>query len=86
MDKTNAKLLIFLGEVLNSKRQIKRKRLLFAVNLILNLSNESLKKCQMILKEQYPVCMSFVYLVPVRLLLSSVAVLYHVNGWLQRAC
>ena len=30
-------------------------------------------------------CMSFVCFVPVRLLLSSVAVLYHVNGWLQRA-
>ena len=29
--------------------------------------------------------MSFVYLVPVRLFLSSVAVLYHVNGQLQRA-
>ena len=29
--------------------------------------------------------MSFVCLVPVRLLLSSVAVLYHMNGQLQRA-
>ena len=29
---------------------------------------------------------SFVYLVPVWLLLSSMAVLYHVNGYLQRAC
>ena len=29
--------------------------------------------------------MSFVCLVPVRLLLASVAVLYHVNGQLQRA-
>ena len=33
-------------------------------------------------KKKYHVklCMSFVFLVPVRLLLSSVAVLYHVNG------
>ena len=33
-------------------------------------------------KENYhfKLCMSFVCLVPVRLLLSSVAVLYHVNG------
>ena len=30
-------------------------------------------------------CVSFVCLVPVRLLLSSVAALYHVNGYLQRA-
>ena len=30
-------------------------------------------------------CMSFVCLVPVRLLLSSIVVLYHVNGKLQRA-
>ena len=38
-------------------------------------------------KENYHfiLCMSFVCLVPVRLLLSSVAVLYHVNGQLQRA-
>ena len=38
-------------------------------------------------KENYhlKLCMSFVCLVPVRLLLSSVAVLYHVNGQLQRA-
>lgn len=28
---------------------------------------------------------NFVCLVPVRLLLSSMEVLYHVNGWLQRA-
>ena len=30
-------------------------------------------------------CMPFVCLVPVRLLLTSTAVLYHVNGYLQRA-
>ena len=38
-------------------------------------------------KENYhlKLCMSFVCLVPVRLLLSSMAVLYHVNGQLQRA-
>ena len=38
-------------------------------------------------KENYHLksCMSFVCLVPVRLLLSSVVVLYHVNGKLQRA-
>ena len=37
-------------------------------------------------KENYhlKLCMSFACFVPVRLLLSSVAVLYHVNGWLQR--
>ena len=37
-------------------------------------------------KEHYnlELCMSFVCHVPVRLLLSSVAVLYHVNGQLQR--
>ena len=38
-------------------------------------------------KENYHLksCMSFVCLVAVRLLLCSTAVLYHVNGWLQRA-
>ena len=38
-------------------------------------------------KENYSLklCMSFVCLVPVRLLLTSTAVLYHVNGYLQRA-
>ena len=38
-------------------------------------------------KESYhfKLCMSFVCLVPVQLLLSNVGVLYHVNGWLQRA-
>ena len=38
-------------------------------------------------KENYhlKLCMSFVCLVPVRLLLSSMAVLYNVNGQLQRA-
>ena len=38
-------------------------------------------------KENYSLklWMSFVCLVPVRLLLTSTAVLYHVNGYLQRA-
>ena len=38
-------------------------------------------------KENYSLklCMSFVCLVPVRLLLTSTAVLYHVNGYLQIA-
>ena len=38
-------------------------------------------------KENYSLklCMSFVCLVPVRLLLTSTAVLNHVNGYLQRA-
>ena len=38
-------------------------------------------------KENYrlKLCMSFVCLVPVRLLLSSVVVLHHVNGYMQRA-
>ena len=38
-------------------------------------------------KENYSLklCMSFVCLVPVRRLLTSTAVLYHVNGYLQRA-
>ena len=38
-------------------------------------------------KESYilKLCMSFVCRVPVRLLLTSTAVLYHVNGYLQRA-